>query len=215
MRFVGRPGSLAVLKDGLVSEMHRWLLLGQNGRSIRQLGVPDARVRTVARAVAVRRKDYAHGATIGGLAAAGGMSRPAFHKHFPLATSLSPLQFEKQPGLVEARRLIQSKGKSLGSAAFNVGFESASQFSPEYAGMFGLPPLKDKRAAAEFPSKRRSASLNDTCVFLAFDQRDCLSRRAGLALPNFLRAMFSMTASPEVVPDAGGNREGLQRPCQC
>ncbi|MDZ7855211.1 AraC family transcriptional regulator [Sphaerotilus sp.] len=143
-----RPDSLAVLKDGLVREIHHWLLLGHQGLAVRQLGSPDSQARRVARAVAILRAHYAKPVPIERLAAAAGMSRSGFHQHFRAITSLSPLQFQKQLRLIEARRLLVSSGKILSQIAFEVGYESTSQFSREYARMYGRPPTKDKRAAS-------------------------------------------------------------------
>jgi len=143
-----RPESLAVLKDGLIREIHHWLLLGRQGPSIRQLGSPDSHSRRVARAVAILRVNYAKTVPVEQLAAAAGMSRSAFHQHFRAITSLTPLQFQKQLRLIEARRLILSTGKILSQIAFDVGYESTSQFSREYARMYGRPPNRDKQSAA-------------------------------------------------------------------
>lgn len=143
-----RPESLAVLKDGLVREIHHWLLLGRQGRAVRHLGSPDSHARRIARAVAILRANYAKPVQIERLAEAAGMSRSGFHQHFRAITSLTPLQFQKQLRLIEARRLIVSSGKILSQVAFDVGYESTSQFSREYTRMYGQPPTRDKRAAS-------------------------------------------------------------------
>lgn len=143
-----RPESLAVLKDGLVREIHHWLLLGRQGLAVRHLGSPDSHARRVARAVAILRANYAKPVQIERLAEAAGMSRSGFHQHFRAITSLTPLQFQKQLRLIEARRLIVSSGKILSQVAFDVGYESTSQFSREYTRMYGQPPTRDKRAAS-------------------------------------------------------------------
>lgn len=144
-----RPESLAVLKNGLIREIHHWLLLGRQRDVIRNLGLPNSHVRRISRAVAILRADHTQPVQIERLAAAAGMSRAAFHQHFRAITSLSPLQFQKQLRLIEARRLILSKGKLLSQVAFEVGYESTSQFSREYTRMFGRPPIKDKQAASD------------------------------------------------------------------
>jgi AraC-like DNA-binding protein len=143
-----RPESLAVLKDGLVREIHHWLLLGRQGRAVRHLGSPDSHARRISRAVAILRANYAKPVQIERLAEAAGMSRSGFHQHFRAITSLTPLQFQKQLRLIEARRLIVSSGKILSQVAFDVGYESTSQFSREYTRMYGQPPTRDKRAAS-------------------------------------------------------------------
>ena len=98
--------------------------------------------------MAILRVNYAKSVPIEQLAAAAGMSRSAFHQHFRAITSLTPLQFQKQLRLIEARRLILSTGKILSQIAFDVGYESTSQFSREYARMYGRPPNRDKQGAA-------------------------------------------------------------------
>lgn len=158
VRLLDRPESLAVLKDTLIREIHYWLLSGTKGSAVRNLGLPDSHARRIARAVALLRADHARPAQIERLAAAAGMSRSAFHLHFRAITSLSPLQFQKHLRLMEARRLILSKGKRLSEVAFEVGYESVSQFSREYARMFGQPPIMDKRAASDSSREGRLVS---------------------------------------------------------
>ena len=75
------------------------------------------------------------------------MSPSSFHQHFRAVTSLSPLQFQKQLRLIEARRLMLAEGRTASSAAYEVGYESVSQFTREYGRMFGLPPMKEAAAA--------------------------------------------------------------------
>jgi AraC-like DNA-binding protein len=155
MRLLDRPEAVPVLWTQLVREMHYWLLVGRHGTAIRRLGWPDGQVQRVARAVAVLRAEFARPLPVGRLAAAAGMSPSSFHQHFRAVTSLSPLQFQKQLRLIEARRLMLSDGATASSAAFAVGYESVSQFTREYRRMFGLPPVRDTAAAR---SKARAAA---------------------------------------------------------
>jgi AraC-like DNA-binding protein len=147
MKLLDRPASLPVLQSQLVREMHYWLLAGKHGSAIRRLGWPEGHVRRVARAVAVLRAEFAQVVPVERLAAVAGMSSSSFHQHFRAVTSLSPLQFQKQLRLIEARRMMLSEGASASSAAFAVGYESVSQFTREYGRMFGLPPVQDVKAA--------------------------------------------------------------------
>ncbi|WP_050479596.1 AraC family transcriptional regulator [Herbaspirillum rhizosphaerae] len=147
MRLLDRPASLPVLHAQLVREFHYWLLAGKHGAAIRNLGWPDSQARRVARAVDVLRSDFAQSLPVEQLAAVAGMSPSSFHQHFRNVTSLSPLQFQKQLRLIEARRLMLSEGVSASSAAFAVGYESVPQFTREYGRMFGLPPVKDTEEA--------------------------------------------------------------------
>ena len=146
MRLLERPASLPVLQAPLVREFHYWLLAGRHGAAIRRLGLPDSHVRRVARAVAVLRTDYARRLPVEQLAALAGMSPSSFHQHFRAVTSLTPLQFQKQLRLIEARRLMLTDGVNAGVAAHAVGYESVQQFTREYGRMFGLPPVRDVHA---------------------------------------------------------------------
>lgn len=147
MRLHDRPASIPVLQGQLVREMHYWLLSGRHGAAIRRLGWPDGHVQRVARAVAILRAEFAQTLPVERLAAAAGMSPSSFHHHFRAVTSLSPLQFQKQLRLIEARRLMLAEGMSASSAAFSVGYESVSQFTREYSRMFGSPPVRETEAA--------------------------------------------------------------------
>ena len=147
MRLIERPASVPVLRAQLVREMHYWLLTGRHGAAIRRLGWPDGSVQRVARAVAVLRAEFAQPLRVERLAAAAGMSPSSFHQHFRTVTSLSPLQFQKHLRLIEARRLMLSDGMTSSSAAFAVGYQSVSQFTREYGRMFGLPPVRETKAA--------------------------------------------------------------------
>ncbi len=143
IRLLDRPASIGILQAPLVREMHYWLLLGRHGPVMRALGWPGSHAEHVARAVAVLRADYAQSLSVEQLAAAAGMSPSSFHLHFRAATSLSPIQFQKQLRLIEARRLMLAEGFGAGRAAFAVGYESVPQFTREYRRMFGLPPSRD------------------------------------------------------------------------
>jgi AraC-like DNA-binding protein len=147
MRLIERPASVPVLRTQLVREMHYWLLTGRHGAAIRRLGWPDGNVQRVARAVAVLRAEFAQPLRVERLAAVAGMSPSSFHQHFRTVTSLSPLQFQKQLRLIEARRLMLSDGVTSSSAAFAVGYQSVSQFTREYGRMFGSPPVRETKAA--------------------------------------------------------------------
>ncbi len=146
MRLLERPASVPVLHGQLVRELHYWLLAGRHGAAIRRLGWPQGHARRVARAVAVLRAEFMRPLPVERLAAIADMSPSSFHHHFRAVTSLTPLQFQKQLRLIEARRLMMSQGVTASSAAFTVGYESVSQFTREYGRMFGLPPVRDTAA---------------------------------------------------------------------
>ncbi len=147
MRLLDRPASLSVLRDQLIRELHFWLLSGRHGGAIRALGVIDSHAQRVGRAVSKIRSGYTKTLRVETLAEAAGMSASAFHKHFRAVTSLTPLQFQKQLRLIEARRMLLAEGEAISNAAYAVGYESVPQFTREYGRMFSMPPAQDVRAA--------------------------------------------------------------------
>ena len=154
MRLIDRPDSVPILLPAILRELQYWLLSGRYGAEVRALALPDSNARQIARAVEVVRAEYRKPIAVDRLAAAAGMSASSFHRHFKAVTSLSPLQFQKQLRLIEARRLMLSEGTSASNAAFEVGYESVAQFTREYRRMFGAPPKRDVRMAlqSEIPS---------------------------------------------------------------
>lgn len=156
MRLLERPASAAMLQAQLLRELHYWLLIGRHGAAIRRLAAPDGHAGRLARAVALLRAEFRRLLPVARLAAEAGMSPSSFHHHFRALTSLSPLQFQKQLRLIEARRLMTAEGVSASSAAFSVGYESVPQFTREYGRMFGAPPGKDVQAV-----RRRAVAVVD------------------------------------------------------
>jgi AraC-like DNA-binding protein len=150
VKLLERPATVPVLHAQLVREFHYWLLAGRHGSAVRRLGWPDGSAQRIARAVEVLRSDFARPLRVERLASMSGMSPSSFHQHFRTVTSLSPLQFQKQLRLIEARRLMRSQGMTSSAAAFAVGYESVPQFTREYGRMFGLPPVRDTEAAKEW-----------------------------------------------------------------
>lgn len=149
MRLLERPSSVPVLQAQLLREMHYWLLAGRHGAQIRGLGVTDSHAQRVARAVTIIRTSYAQPLRVKRLAAAAGMSPSSFHEHFRAITSLTPLQFQKQVRLIEARRMMLAEGATVSSAAYSVGYESVPQFTREYGRMFGRTPARDMKATKD------------------------------------------------------------------
>lgn len=147
MRLLDRPAAMPVLQAQLIRELHFWLLSGRHGGAIRNLGITDSHAQRVGRAVAVIRDGFAGPLSVEHLAKIAGMSVSSFHEHFRAITSLTPLQFQKQLRLIEARRRMLADGEMISNAAYAVGYESVPQFTREYGRMFGLPPARDMRAA--------------------------------------------------------------------
>lgn len=143
LRLTGEPAAVAVLRPLLLRELHFRLLQGPHGATLRRGARLDGRAAGVARAIRRLRDGFAEAIMVEELAAAAGMSLSTFHLHFKTATGLTPLQFQKQLRLLEARRLLASGAASAERAAYAVGYESPTQFSREYARMFGAPPKRD------------------------------------------------------------------------
>lgn len=127
-------------------ELHFWLLSGRHGGAIRSLGIANSHAQRVARAVAIIRNGFTSPLRVEQLAAAAGMSASSFYELIRAVTSLTPLQFQKQLRLIEARRMMLAEGVGIGSAAHRVGYESVPQFTREYGRLFGLPPARDIKA---------------------------------------------------------------------
>ena len=144
-----RPAALPILRDGLIRELHFWLLSGAHGGAIRHLGMTHSHHQRIARAVSLIRTRYSQPLRVEQLAETAGMSASAFHQHFKQITTLTPLQFQKQLRLIEARQRLLARGASIADAAYGVGYESIPQFTRDYARMFGAPPAKDRRAQTQ------------------------------------------------------------------
>lgn len=147
VRLIGRPEAVPVLYPGLMRELHYWLLGGAQGRQLMARLAPEAHLARLNRAVALLRGAYRQKLRVDDLAGAAAMSASAFHKHFKEYTTLTPVQYQKRLRLIEARRLMVYEGASANKAAFDVGYESTSQFTREYARLFGAPPRRDAQRA--------------------------------------------------------------------
>jgi transcriptional regulator GlxA family with amidase domain len=124
-------------------EICYWLLTGPHGGDVARLTLRNSPSQRVIAALHSLRGRFRETVRVEELAELAHMSASAFHRQFKALTSLTPVQYQKQLRLLEARRLIFAAGLSAEAAAFEVGYESASQFSREYARMFGAPPKRD------------------------------------------------------------------------
>ncbi|MEF2071762.1 AraC family transcriptional regulator [Consotaella aegiceratis] len=136
------PDDVPVLAPLIKREILFRLLQNDEGGLLRQIARSDSRLSRIHRAIGWIRAHFDAPLEIDHLAALAGMSRASFHRHFKAATAMSPLQFQKSLRLQEARRLLLSETDAQ-HTAFRVGYQSSSQFSREYARMFGLPPVRD------------------------------------------------------------------------
>lgn len=143
MRLLDRLDSIPALAPLIEREILYRLLTGPHGPALRYMAVADSHLNQVSRAIATIRAGFDQPLRIGDIAAAAGMSPSSLHEHFKAVTKMTPLEYQKQLRLQEARRLMLAGGKTAGSAGFAVGYESPSQFNREYARLFGAPPRRD------------------------------------------------------------------------
>jgi len=137
-----RPQDIPVLAPMLHREVLYRLLQGEQGDMLRQIARADSRLSQVRRALGWIRAHFDEPLRIEQLAALAGMSKASLHRHFKAAAAMSPLQYQKRLRLQEARRLLAANLDAQ-EAAYRVGYESVSQFSREYARLFGQPPGRD------------------------------------------------------------------------
>jgi len=145
LRLLDTPQDIATLAPLYEREILYRLVQGPQGAIVRQIARADSRLSQVRRAIAMIRDRFDQPIRSESLAEAAGMSSASFHRHFRTATAMSPLQYQKSLRLQEARRLIVA-GRDVAAAGYAVGYESASQFSREYARLFGLAPSRDIKA---------------------------------------------------------------------
>lgn len=145
-RFVGLAGlpeDLAMLGRPYETELYYRLLQSPMGDTLRQLGPRDDRHRQIKVAADWLQTNQDKPVVVSELAESVGMSLTSFHRHFKAVTGYSPLAFQRQIRLLEARRLLAAGGVSVSRVAYAVGYQSPSQFSREYKSLFGTPPADD------------------------------------------------------------------------
>jgi transcriptional regulator GlxA family with amidase domain len=149
VRLLDHPSSLAILQQQLRRELHYWLLASRHGHAVRRAAASKRHAGRIAHAIGILRREFRSTLPPERLAAAAGLGLSVFYQSFREATSASPLQYQKQLRLAEARRLLVAKPISVSEAAFAVGYESVSQFVREYRRAFGLPPAQDAAQARQ------------------------------------------------------------------
>jgi AraC-like DNA-binding protein len=119
------------------------LLVSEQGDTVRHIATLGGGTNRIARAIDRLRYDFDRPLRIPDLARELGMSTSSFHQHFKAVTAMSPLEFQKQLRLQEARRLMLGEDVDAASAGYRVGYHDASHFSREYKRLFGAPPMRD------------------------------------------------------------------------
>ncbi len=143
VRLLDTPEDIGALAPLALREIYYRLLRGEQGSRLHQIAISDTQSHRVSRAIEWLNKHFAEPLCIEDLARRVNLSTSTFHHRFKAITAMSPLQYQKQLRLQEARRLLFVEGLDVSSACYRVGYESPSQFSREYSRQFGVPPSKD------------------------------------------------------------------------
>ncbi len=157
MDLLDAPEDIPFLSNTIQREIVYRLLRGPQGERLRAIATLGNQSQRTAKAIAWLRANYAKPLRVDELAAVARMGMSTLHHHFRALTAMSPLQYQKQLRLVAARERMLVEGIDAASAAFEVGYESPSQFNREYSRFFGQPPMRDIKAHR----LSSSATIND------------------------------------------------------
>jgi AraC-like DNA-binding protein len=142
-RLLETPQDIPVLAPMMLREIHYRLISGEYGPAITQMAIAGSNTHKIGQIIRRMKTNLAAPILVEELAALVNMSPSSFHQHFKAVTAMSPLQYYKRLRLTEARHILLSENVDAASTAYRVGYESTSQFSREYARMFGAPPMRD------------------------------------------------------------------------
>jgi AraC-like DNA-binding protein len=142
-KLLDTPQDIPILAPMIIREIYYRLLKGEQGESVRQIATSGSNMQRIAEVIQFIKADFTQPMRVEDLARHASMSPSSFHHHFKQVTSMSPLQYQKQLRLLQARRLMLAENSDAANAAYQVGYESPSQFSREYSRMFGAPPIRD------------------------------------------------------------------------
>jgi AraC-like DNA-binding protein len=143
LRLLDSPDDIATLAPLAQKEIFYRLLRGAQGRRLHEIAIPDTQTHRISRAIEWLNTHYAEPLSIDSLAQMINLSPSALHHRFKAVTAMSPLQYQKQLRLQEARRLLLAENSDVSSIGYKMGYESPSQFSREYSRLFGASPSKD------------------------------------------------------------------------
>ncbi|MBD2450233.1 AraC family transcriptional regulator [Nostoc sp. FACHB-152] len=142
-RLLDTPEDIPFLAPMMIREIYYRLLMGDQSEAVWQIATSGSQMQRIAEVIKQIKAEFTKPLSMDDLAKQARMSSASFHRHFKAVTSMSPLQYQKQLRLLEARRLMLAENADATRAAYQVGYESPSQFSREYSRMFGAPPIKD------------------------------------------------------------------------
>ena len=143
LELMDSPLDAKVLGPSIRREIHYRLLLSPIGRMLRNLLVADSHASRIAKAIQRVRAEFRFPLNVSDLAKTAGMSASSFHQHFKAVTGTTPLQYQKDLRLIEAKALLVGRNRTVSEAAYAVGYESPTHFSRDYSRKFGLPPSRD------------------------------------------------------------------------
>jgi AraC-like DNA-binding protein len=152
LRLLDHPRDAPVLAPLIEREILWRLLRGEQGAMLRQIGFADSRLSQISHAIRWIRANYAEMLRIEDLAQMAAMSVSSFHRHFRAVTSMSPIQYQKQIRLQEARARLLAQSEDVAAVGFAVGYDSPSQFSREYSRVYGAPPGRDAARLRSLPT---------------------------------------------------------------
>jgi AraC-like DNA-binding protein len=147
LRLLDRPQDIAAMAPLLEQEILYRLLTGPFGPRLLQIATAETPSNRIAQAITWLRGNFMRPLRVEHLADQVGMSVSSLHHHFKAVTAMTPIQFQKQLRLHEARRLMFVEQMDVGTAGYSVGYQSPSQFSREYSRLYGQSPLRDVSAA--------------------------------------------------------------------
>lgn len=153
-RLLDTPRDIPVLAPLALREFHYRLLTGPYGANIAQMSIAGSNMHKIGQIIRRIKTRLAEPIRVEDLASMANMSPSSFHQHFKAVTAMSPLQYQKRLRLTEARHILLAEHLDAASAAYRVGYQSVSQFSREYARMFGAPPMRDV-AGIRKPTEKR------------------------------------------------------------
>jgi AraC-like DNA-binding protein len=165
VRLLDSPTDARVLGPLVAREIVYRLLAGEQSARLRQIATLGGHTHRIAQAIDRLRNDFDRPLRIESLAQELGMSVSGFHHHFKEVTAMSPLEFQKQLRLQEARRLMLGEGFDASSAGYRVGYNDVSHFTREYKRLFGEPPMRDVerlRGVATETADLRAATLRNS-----------------------------------------------------
>lgn len=142
-RLLDAPRDIPVLAPLMLREIHYRILSGPYGHAIAQIAISGSQMARIGQVIRRIKSDLTSSIRVDELASMANMSASSFHQQFKAVTAMSPLQYQKRLRLTEARQILLADNADAASVAYRVGYQSASQFSREYARMFGAPPIRD------------------------------------------------------------------------